>query len=1115
MLTTWKQVRTSFESPLTSAQVEGSGKKKKKTRKSLADSETSASGFTYIAATFVKPLACNDSSYQERVHSSAKTSKKRRKNNNENSGGSGNDGNASGEHDVEPILCITSPHRVAFIGKKDGSPKVSDEVGFNLVESKSNSYVARPGVGTQFCIRSGGELSAGGTGDTFAGMPSSGAQYHPASNLIYALRNGGAELAVWTAAPSSVLSGPDDEVSGPTLMNGDKSNRGKELGVSSDRNAKKRKPQQQDQSGQSAGSITTQHLRFPAGKRAVTLTPFSIPSASSNGKQTSTAVLAVGAAGCCEDGSVWVATRFNTNGEHSGLSKNPKLFQLTIVDGSSIGDVEDNGANSNHKMSKRRKSAAPIKNVLGGKESGWTLMDSNAVSGTVGEKNGKGVSINEKKTFVLRVQSVMVSEEQGSVVICTHQVRVINAEREPCREPNGVKNHSESLECNIEKRTKQNILSFEGSEKDVAAKIGSDGKSLSIIHQQNEGRWMFTSLNLTHGNGALMNSISSFPLQHNASDKEVQPTNQETVFSFGSLGGSVFAIMMKHQIPSQEAAHCATLSLFTLRIVDARRKAELSSSCWTEEEHTENVIASYKSGSLHKMLQGKKCHTMITNELDGSIALVASSRDEKSVLDIVHSNFGSKAISQQKALPGTSLASALRAVASSASLTAEGGSIKFAQGSINANLGKIISDSTEIDKIQSTVDDAVESACKSLVETSSNLIEFLTSDDSEAKKEVNGNKGAKLPVSWKEVYHEGLNVIKAAQVSNGVKKRKENFNSVKKLMNLNHTTKRYIDVSFKETVMILLSLKKVVGPTKGKKELKKVHQEALSVLVEILQTSLVSARAEYGFGSRYQGSIFLHILRACHSKNRAIGALDVIDAMLHHVKDIPEQVLVSILRFLLRNIEVDEVVAYYSTSALTGLGDSHAISRLAKKRVRLSEQYKELTQKIEEKTELATKILSETVLDFTSRVIMYSRCNHSFLSKAMRDGLNSGGEVETLVLTLSKLLQSGDGYEMLNGDEDYSEGQIPLSLGAVNWISALTDAHMSTILKISLGGGLIVETLQSAVRATLAQSEFANELKELSDHIEVNVKVVAKLNTAANSSSRDTAVLYSTERLAF
>jgi uncharacterized protein YtpQ (UPF0354 family) len=78
---------------------------------------------------------------------------------------------------------------------------------------------------------------------------------------------------------------------------------------------------------------------------------------------------------------------------------------------------------------------------------------------------------------------------------------------------------------------------------------------------------------------------------------------------------------------------------------------------------------------------------------------------------------------------------------------------------------------------------------------------------------------------------------------------------------------------------------------------------------------------------------------------------------------------------------------------------------------------------------------------------------------------------------------------------------------------------MCTILKISNEGGMVIDRIQHAVRSAMAQSEFANEVKELLNLFSVideeSTNREAKQNTPF-SMPRETAVLpYTVERLAF
>lgn len=986
--------------------------------------------------------------------------------------------------DMEPILCLTSPHRVVFMGKGESGSSAADHG--NLMESKSRNYVTRPGAGSRFSLPGTTGQNTTGKG-TFAGMLPPGAQYDPASNLIYAIRNGGSEVAVWTAAPSSALAGPDDEGSEVAIN-------GKKMTPKKARKRKAQQPQDIHGSGSPADDIISQRLQIPEGKKAVTLTPFSIKGQGS--------LAAVGAAGCCDDGSIWVAICFQS-------SESCGQFQLLMVEGSST-DV----AAPVVKVSTRRKSSSAKTN--GDRKGGWVLLDSR-VTGKVDSRGISGAG-GDGSSVLLTIQSVILSEDKNAqVAFRNHQVCIHNTE-----------SSNTHLSVLVERSTKQDILQLASSESDIAVKLDVNADSLSIVHRKSKDGWMFTSIDLSRSDGALINSTRTFPLPFDGLN------GSATVFSFGRVGQNVVAMLMK----SQSIEHPET-SLMSLRVIDFQRKAELSSLCWIEGDDAENEepTSISKDSILNKMLHGKQCHAMITNELDGSIALLTSSKEDKGSLDIVFSKLevnSTKTQDAPMASSSTSLASALRFVATSAPYPLEAKN-PAPQGRPNAKLANVISSEADDNNArQCVVDDAVEKACKLLATSAKELIELTTGSIEKANgsntngETRNGSKARKSiarSISWREVYHDGSMLITEAKggkpndnknLMNGIRGDVDTPMALKSAKT-NELPKRFIEAAFKETVTVLLSLHKESAPTKAQKGFQKTIQEAIYILVEVLGTNLISARSDYGVGLLHRGNVLLSILQACPSPslsdigNGIVGKLHVIDVMLEHVQDIQEGVLVSILRFVLRNVKVEDVEGYYST-----------ISATSKKGTRLSNQHKELTDLQEDEQKLiGIRLLSEAMLDFTSKIVTYSSCNHSFLTKAMRDSIGASGEVETLLLTLAKLLKLGSTRKSREDDDDSSNNphsnQVSLSLGTIHWISALTDAHMDTILKITNEGGLVIDRIQRAVRSAMAQSEFANEVREISDlFMSGETTDVVKKSSIAHSSSRDTAIVsYSMERLAF
>mmetsp|Transcript_7581 Transcript_7581/g.13370 ORF Transcript_7581/g.13370 Transcript_7581/m.13370 type:complete len:1071 (-) Transcript_7581:375-3587(-) len=1070
MLTTWKHTRTSVEYALPATNLNGeSAKKKKKSRKSLSSASASASATTnIIGAQFVQPLARHDPFYQERVNpsKSSRGNKKRRKFNNDMSTA----GAAASGMDMEPILCLTSPHRVVFMGKGEADDS-------NLMESKSRNYVTRPGMGSSFSLRAAGQVGFGR--GTFAGMVPPGAQYDPASNLIYAIRNGGSEVAVWTAAPSSALAGPDDEV-GERMMNGKKINPREEKETMSKNKAKKRKAQQQHEvNASSMDSFVSQRLQIPDGKGAVTLTPFSIPASSSKGQGV---LAAIGAAGCCDDGSIWVAVSFESSESHG-------QFQLLTIEGSSMKDAKSSG-----KTSQRRKSSAKANG--GDSRGGWTLLDSR-VTGITCDVG------NDRSSILLAIQSVILSEDKkAQVAIRDHQVRV-----------HSKNSRDVQLSVLVERSMKEDILQLDESDDDIAVNLDVNSDSLSIIHRKSDDGWMFTLAELSLSDGALVESTKTFPLPFD------DLNGAASVFSFGKVGRNIVAVLMK----SHGLEHQGT-SLMSLRIIDFQRKAEISSVCWMEGKDVDGEETKSTQGNpLNKMLHGKQCHTMITNELDGSIALLTSSREEGGALDIFFSNLEVDSTKKQheSTFSGiNSLASALRFVATSAPSKADAKPPSLSKVRLTNNLACELSGGVEYtDSRHSVIDEAVEKACKLMETSAKDLIEFtVASNKSENGAIANGKSRKVSSVSWREVYRNAIMLIVEAKEGK-IDSKKNLINGIKggtSTLQCNSLTsvelpQRFAEVAFKETATLILSLCKQESPTKLQKQLKKPIKEATSILVEVLQTKLISARGDYGAGLPNHGNILLSILQSCTFANCIVGKLHVIDAMLQHVQDIPEGALVSMLRLVLRNVTVEEVVAYYSSN-----------QGISTRGARLSKKYKEAMDLDEDgEKEVGARLLSEAVLDFTSKIVTYSNCNHSFLTKAMLDSVNASSEVETLLLTLARLLKLGSTqtFPQANNNSlsDPCVNQVSLTLGTIHWISALTDAHMGTILKMTNEGGLVIDRIQRSVRWAMAQSEFANEMGEISDLImsRETTDVVAK-SSIANSRSRDTAIApYSMERLTF
>lgn len=958
MLTSWKQTRTSFEHAINDGEALGGRRKTKKN--GLNGSNTVDAKADVVGGVFVQSFAQEDPSFLERNNpSSAIAKKKRRK-----QGRSGYSDAIS--MDVEPLICLTSQHRVAVLGKgKDG----------NLVESKSRTYVTRPGAGAQF-------FTSGTTKDaSFAGMPQLGAKYDPGSNLIYAIRNNGAEVVVWSAAPSSVISGPDDKVVDSNKVNGMKLE-----AAGSNQNKKKRKSEHRDDV--SAHAVISQRLQLPEGKIAVSLTPFSTTLPSTKGKNPLTLI---GASGCCEDGSIWIAT-ISSNG-----TSHDEPFLLTIVDGSSLHQNEDN----------RRRSG---KSRTGNTE--WRILDSRVAS--VMESKGRKGS-NSNSEFLLSIHSVLLSEVSGKVVYHKQHVGI------------NTKDGDWSV-SKVKKSTLVDVLKLPQQNVREAAAILDSNENCIIIHRSDDGcGWMLTSANQSDENL----TKATFQLSCNSN---------ESVFSFGNVCSNITAIFTTDN------------DTMVLKLVDFQRRAEISST------------------SLNRILTDKKCLSMITSEIDGSIALLASPEESGSV-EVLYSKLDVGSIAQRTSFgKGMSLASTLRLVAQS-SISARDSTEIIPKQQATTNFGDVIHCSEIIGKARNTkaIDEIVSEACTLLVSGAKSITEA----EQEAKSQPTNGKRRKgkqvqktgdLPSKWDTLYSQSCEMITNAQKG--------------------QLPKAFVDVAFRESARLLLSSKK------------ELHQDALDVLLSTLRTKSVSAREDHGIES-HRDHLLLRLLK-CTSNSQEerihgnTGKLDLVDAILSNVVDIPEDVLVSILRFVIRNVNVEDSITYNERSNQSKLPKS--------------------------KGESSMRVLSQTLLHLTAMIVTNSKCNHSFLTKAMQEHIRSSAEVEIILATLSKLLKSGN----INGNKDCISDRVSLSMGAIEWITAVTDAHMSTVVKITSDGGLVLNKVQTAISSAMSQSEVAHELKELADHSESLASsleasaVVAKTSITTESTSNDTIVSpYSIERLAF
>lgn len=1023
MLTKWKQARTTFEHSVQRTTDTPSKKKRSTNDSSIPPSAD-------IAVSFVKPLARQNPFYIERVKSSKSSDKKRRKSNH----GLATD---TSIEDLEPILCITSSHRVGVFGRSSAA------LGATLSESKSRNYVSRPGPSTSFDVTDYSPSS-------LDGVVPCGAQYDPASNLMYAIRNRSA-VAIWTAESSSVIQGPDQSLEAVA-----------EIG------SKKRK----ERTTASFNRVVSEHLVFPEGKVAVTLNSFYF--------QEQQRLLAVGASGCCEDGTIWIAISRDGNSS----------FELLFVDGSSMIDKDETS-----RANKRRGASVKSKKMIGDAANNWKLLDSKATR-----------SLHKDDSFMIDIQSVMLYKSDGSVILRRHHILVSLKEGEK-----GI--------SHIEKYAKQKILTVPSID-DCTARLDNCGNSLCIVHKNDRGRWDLSSVEVfSVSDEDIAGPMSSIALTRE-SQKDI------SLFSFGCLGSNVYAALSKEKCPASRSV------LSTLQIVDTRRKVELMVHSWKEGCNGSEVINSTEN-VLTKMLHDKQCRAMITNELDGSLVLVTST--SSGAIGLISSTMstdtGSGFLLDHQPSCSSSLALALRAT--TALVLTEPSATNYSASPINSMGNEEQSDS------QKYIEEAVELACRNLSEVAQSVIHYIAGVDHEKKKTTNNVKRDKKsnaksnPVefkNWKDAFDDELATIQNAKNPFSSTDGKGTINGIKSEQNRGRNkkahceSKQFMTTAFKHATLILTAIHKKSKTLSADDNvvLETIRQEAVYVLLRVLQSNYVHSRSDYDTDLPGGGNALIQLFKACPSillqnaklpsndkeRRNKVGALDIVFNTINHVEDLSERVLVYMVKFLLRNVRVLDVASYYFKGT----------SKKASKGSKLAEQLQQLTSSASDvssnelKSQIETKLVSEALLSFTSKIVTYSKCNLSLLSKALRDILTAA-EVETLLATLSKLLKLGISSAISVDHQNlYSR--------VIDWLSSLTEAHTSNILKMSDEGSLIVNRIQADVRSALKQTHAANELMELSDHVSENIadwrNKKSSISTKASHSKEIMAIAaYTIEKLVF
>ena len=280
---------------------------------------------------------------------------------------------------------------------------------------------------------------------------------------------------------------------------------------------------------------------------------------------------------------------------------------------------------------------------------------------------------------------------------------------------------------------------------------------------------------------------------------------------------------------------------------------------------------------------------------------------------------------------------------------------------------------------------------------------------------------------------------------------------------------------------------------------------AQRVLVKIMRTGKISARDHLGSG--VLRTILLASRRldapSIPEAEKAPSALNVIDSILIHCSDdIPEAALVTMLHHVLCYISPDEMIEFFSSGkyqscptfvpskVLVLVDEKNDVmaemllienEKTTKKRGKTPsrKRQEEINVRMTELNGLAddlrASILAAGTIHFADRVVSYSKTNGSLLRSALVDVLVHAkrGEVTTLLSVLTKLLLVPTAKSSSEACANYTSRTASIA----EWVSALTDAHLATLLDAE--GLKLVAAAKAAVAASAAQAEVVARMQDL------------------------------------
>jgi len=143
--------------------------------------------------------------------------------------------------------------------------------------------------------------------------------------------------------------------------------------------------------------------------------------------------------------------------------------------------------------------------------------------------------------------------------------------------------------------------------------------------------------------------------------------------------------------------------------------------------------------------------------------------------------------------------------------------------------------------------------------------------------------------------------------------------------------------------------------------------------------------------------------------------------------------------------------------------------------------------------------LSTGIHFFADRIVSYSTANSSLLRTAMIDTLVHAkrGEATAMLSVLTKLLAMPSSVTKLSGRQPTNSR----TTGIVQWISALTDAHLPALLDAE--GAKEVATARKAVSAAIGHGEVITSMKDLVDTA-IRTSLSAAGSSATHSKRKST-----------